>query len=259
MKKTALITGASSGIGKQFAHIHAERGGNLVIVARTEVKLLELKKELEQKYGTKVLVIAKDLTEPNAPKEIYEDIKFAGIQVDYLMNNAGFGGIGAFHERDLEKDLGMIDLNVRALTALTHNFLKDFVARNEGRILNVSSTASLMAGPLQAVYFATKAYVTSFTNAIAEELRGTNITVTNLMPGATETQFGAVSGMDKTSMFESTASARSVAEDGYNGMLEGELDVTSGLTFPQKMMVSLIPVTPKKMLLKQVKKMQEVD
>lgn len=259
MKKTALITGASSGIGKEFARIHAERGGDLVVVARSEDKLEELKKELEQKFGISVLVISKDLTEPNAAKEIYEDVNIAGVQVDYLMNNAGFGGIGAFHERDIEKDLNMIDLNARALTALTHYFLKDFVAKNEGKILNVSSTASLMAGPLQAVYYATKAYVTSFTNAIAEELRDTNITVTNLMPGATETQFGEVSGMDKTSMFESTASARSVAEEGYNGMLEGELDVTSGLTFPQKVMVSLIPVTPKKILLKQVKKMQEVE
>lgn len=259
MKKTALITGASSGIGKEFAHIHSEKGGDLIIVARSEDKLIELKKELEGKYKNQVLVISKDLTQPNASKEIYDEVKVSKIKVDYLINNAGFGGLGKFHERKLVEDIAMINLNISALTSLTHYFLEDFVKNTEGRILNVSSTASLMPGPLQAVYYATKAYVTSFSNAIAEELYDTNITVTNLMPGATETEFGRISGMDKTDMFKSTASARSVAEDGYNGMLEGKLDVVSGLTFSQKMMSAFIPLTPKKMILKQVRKMQEVE
>ena len=152
----------------------------------------------------------------------------------------------------------MINLNIVALTSLTSLFLKNFVKRKSGRILNVSSTASLMPGPLQAVYFATKAYVTSFSNAIAEELHDTNITVTNLMPGATETEFGKVSGMDKTEMFKDTASARSVALDGYNGMLKGRLDVISGLTTMQKIMIGSIPFSPKKMGLKMTRKMQEV-
>lgn len=116
-----------------------------------------------------------------------------------------------------------------------------------------------MPGPLQAVYYATKAYVTFFSNAIAEELHDTNITVTNLMPGATETQFGKISGMEKTEMFKKTASARSVAEDGYNGMLNGKLDVISGLTFTQKVMTAMLPVTPKKLILKQIRQMQEVN
>jgi short-subunit dehydrogenase len=124
--------------------------------------------------------------------------------------------------------------------------------------LNVSSTASLMPGPLQAVYFATKAYVTSFSNAISEELHDTNITVTNLMPGATETEFGRVSGMDKTDMFKDTASAYKVASDGYNGMLKGKLDVISGLTTMQKIMISSIPFSPKKMVLKMTRQLQEV-
>ncbi len=258
MKKIALITGASSGIGKEFAKIHAEKGGDLIVVARSENKLNELKKELEGAYKINVFVIQKDLTKPNAVKEIYEQVQNAGLKVDYLINNAGFGGLGKFNERDLAQDLAMINLNVSALTALTHFFLQDFVKSNEGKILNVSSTASFMPGPLQAVYFATKAYVTFFSNAIAEELNDTNITVTNLMPGATETQFGKVSGVDKTALLDKSVSARSVAQDGYNGMLKGKLDVISGLTLSQKILVSMIPFTPKKMMLKQVRQMQEI-
>ncbi len=259
MKKTALITGASSGIGKEFSKLHAERGGDLIIIARNENKLNELKTELEKKFKVNVFVIPKDLTLPNAAKEIYEQVHDANLKVDYLINNAGFGGVGKFHERDLENDLNMINLNISALTDLTHYFLKDFVKNNEGRILNVSSTASLMPGPLQAVYFATKAYVTSFSNAIAEELYDTNITLTNLMPGATETQFGRISGMDKTAMFKKPASARNVAEDGYNGMLKGKLDIISGLTFSQKLMTAMVPLIPKRMILKQVRQMQEIN
>ncbi len=258
MLKTALITGASSGIGKEFAKIHAERGGNLIVVARSLQALHDLKIELEAKHKISVYVIEKDLTAPNATKEIYEELKQAGLQVDYLINNAGFGGMGKFNERKLADDVSMINLNILALTTLTHYFLQDFVGRNSGRILNVSSTASLMPGPLQAVYYATKAYVTSFSNAIAEELRETNITVTNLMPGATETKFGKVSGMDKTSLFENTASARSVAEVGYKAMLEGKLDIISGLSFGQKAMMKMLPIIPKNILLKQVKKLQDV-
>lgn len=258
MKKTALITGASSGIGKEFAKIHAEKGGDLIVVARSENKLNELKKELEKTNKINVFIIQKDLTKQNAAKEIYEQIQNTGLKVDYLINNAGFGGLGKFNERELEQDLAMINLNISALTSLTHYFLQDFVKNNKGKVLNVSSTASLMPGPLQAVYYATKAYVTFFSNAIAEELHDTNITVTNLMPGATETQFGKVSGMDKTEMFKKPVSARSVAEDGYNGMLKGKLDVISGLTFTQKIMTSMIPLTPKKMILKQIRQMQEV-
>ncbi|MGV6846372.1 MAG: SDR family NAD(P)-dependent oxidoreductase, partial [Lutibacter sp.] len=181
MKKTALITGASSGIGKELAKIHAEKGGNLVLVARRAEKLNELKQELDKKYHIQVTVIAKDLTLLNAPQEIYDIVKEKGITIDYLINNAGFGGHGKFHERSLDQDLAMINLNVVALTLLTKLFLPDFVQRNSGRILNTSSTASFMPGPLQAVYFATKSYVTFLSNAIAEELYDTNITVTALM------------------------------------------------------------------------------
>jgi short-subunit dehydrogenase len=257
MKKTALITGASSGLGKEFAKIHAKNGGNLVIVARSKDKLLKLKDELEKTYSIHVSVIVKDLTDADAAQEIYNFVKFSKIEVDYLINNAGFGGIGKFHEREWHQDLSMIQLNIIALTDLTRKFLPDFVEKNSGKILNVSSTASLMAGPMQAVYFATKAYVTSFSNAIAEELHDTNVTVTALMPGATETDFGKTSGMDKTELFNNTADASDVAQDGYDAMINGDLEIISGVSFAQKMMMKAIPITPKSILLKQIRKMQE--
>ena len=256
--KTALITGASSGIGKELARIHAGTGGDLVVVARSGDVLHRLKAELEERHGVTVTVIVKDLTRPEAPAEIYEEVKAAGITVEYLINNAGFGGLGKFYERKWEDDLAMINLNIVALTALTRLFLPDFVKRNSGRILNVSSTASLMPGPLQAVYYATKAYVTFFGNAIAEELRDTGVTVTTLMPGATQTGFGRISGMDKTVMFAKTAGAADVARAGYEGMLAGRLDVIAGVTAGQKVMISLLPLMPKKSLLKMVHRMQEV-
>lgn len=256
--KTALITGASTGIGKELAKIHASKGGNLIIIARSESKLNELKKELEQQYKINVLVIAKDLSDVNAPQEIYDEVKNQGIKIEYLINNAGFGALGKFQNVDLARQISMINLNITALTALTHLFLPDFIQQNSGKILNTSSTASLMPGPLQAVYFATKAYVTSFSNALSEELHHTNITVTNLMPGATESEFGAISGMDKTDMFKETATAYSVALDGYNGMIKGKIDVISGLKPMQKLLIVMIMFMPKKMILKQIRQMQEV-
>lgn len=256
--KMALITGASSGIGKAFATIHAEKGGSLVVVARSEDKLNALKNELETKHGINVTVIVKDLAAQSAATEVYEAVNEAGVRVDYLINNAGFGGRGKFHEREWQQDLNMINLNIVALTELSRRFLPDFVARNEGRILNVSSTAALMPGPLQAVYYATKAYVTSFSNALAEELHDTNVTVTALMPGATDTEFASTSGMDKTNLFDNTFSAREVAEAGYNAMVEGKLDIIAGVTTMQRVMMNTAPLFPKRMLMKQIRQMQEV-
>lgn len=258
MKNTALITGASSGIGKELAIIHAKKGGDLILVARRKDKLIELKNELESTYKIKVEILVKDLSDLNSPQDIYNEVKQKGIEIDYLINNAGFGGLGKFHELNLNRQIEMINLNVTSLTILTRLFLVDFVKRDSGKILNTSSTASLMPGPLQAVYFATKAYVTSFSNALSEELSATNITVTNLMPGATESEFGSTSGMDKTAMFKKTATAYSVALNGYNGMLNGKIDVISGLTLSQKIMMAAIPFMPKKMVLKQIHQMQKI-
>ncbi|WP_299118302.1 SDR family oxidoreductase [uncultured Tenacibaculum sp.] len=258
MKKVALITGASSGIGKELAIIHAQKKGNLILVARRLDKLEELKIELEVKFGITVITIAKDLSIPNAAKELYNEIQEMNVQVEFLINNAGFGLRGKFHELPWERQQQMINLNMVALTELMYLFLPAMVARNRGKILNTSSTASFMPGPLQAIYFATKSYVTFLSNAIAEELHDTNVTVTNLMPGATETEFAKTSGMDETGLFEKTVTAKSVAEDGYKAMEQGKLDVVSGLTFSQKLMMKSIPFTPKKTILKQIRKMQEV-
>ncbi len=257
MKNTALITGASSGIGKELAIIHAERGGNLVLVARSKDKLNELKVELEKKHEVLVSIIQKDLSVTGAAKELFNEVQSLGVQVDYLMNNAGFGLVGKFHELPWERQMQMINLNMIALTELTYLFLQEMVARNNGKILNTSSTAGLIPGPLQAVYFASKAYVSSFSNAIAEELYDKNITVTALLPGATETGFAKTSGVDKTAIYSNPASARSVAVDGYNAMIKGKLDVISVSSRSQKMQLSLVPFFPKKMILKQTRQMQE--
>lgn len=259
-KKTALITGASSGIGKALAEIHAAKGGDLVLVARREDKLQALKAELEEKHSIQVTVIAKDLVQSTAPEEIYNTVKESDIEIDYLINNAGFGGHGKFHERNWEEDLSMIQLNIVTLTALCRLFLPDFVSRNSGRILNVSSTASLPpGGPLQSVYFATKHYVTALSYGIAGELQDTNVTVTALLPGATATEFADSAGMDDTDLFKDAFPASVVAEDGYAAMEAGKLDVVSRLTLSQKIMMAGIPFTPKKMLLGQIRKMQELN
>lgn len=259
MKNVALITGASTGIGKELATIHASKGGDLIIIARGVKKLTELKTELEKTYGVEVMVLAKDLSQPNAPQEIFDEVSKANIRIDFLINNAGFGGRGKFHEREWEQDLSMINVNILALTTLTRLFLPEFVKRDSGKILNTSSTASLMPGPLQAVYYATKAYVTFFSNAIAEELYDTNVTVTNLMPGATDTEFAKTSGMDKSNLFDKAFPAIHVAQEGYDAMMEGKIDVVSGLTGSQKVMMRMLPFIPKKTMLKQVRQMQEVS
>lgn len=256
MKCTALITGASGGIGAEFARIHAIRGGDLVLVARREDKLLELKEELEKSHNISVLVVADDLNDEAAPQRIYSRIEEAGIQIDFLINNAGFGGRGKFHEREWSDDRSMIQVNIIALTALTHLFLPRFIERGSGKLLNVSSTAALMPGPLQAVYFASKSYVSSFSNAIAEEIRGSGVTVTALLPGATETGFAAASGLESTRMFDKAVSAASVAKAGYDAMLEGRLDVLAGLPISQRIATSIMPLLPKRLILKEMHKMQ---
>ena len=257
MNKVALITGASSGIGKELAAIHAKRKSDLILVARREDKLIEVKDDLEKQYGIKVGILVKDLSIYGSAKELYDEVKALNIEVEYLINNAGFGLVGEFSELPLQRQEEMLNLNMTALTQLTHLFLNDFKKKNSGKILNVSSTVSLVPGPLQAVYFASKAYVTSFSNALSEELKNTNITVTNLMPGATKTEFGESSGMDKTLLYKSAADVKDVARDGYEAMLKGKFEVISGLALYLKVMNFFVPFLPKSMVLKVIKKMQE--
>ena len=258
MACTALITGASSGIGKEFARIHAERGGDLILVARREDQLNALKSELEAKHKVRVYVLAEDLSDEAAPNRIADAVSSLELSVDVLINNAGFGGQGKFHEREWRLDRSMIQVNAVALSALTRLFLPDMVQRNAGKILNVSSTAGEMPGPLQAVYFATKAYVTSFGNALAEELHDTMVTVTTLLPGATESGFASTSGMEGTPLFQKTASARSVAKAGYEAMLRGKLNVIASVPFARRVIYLLVPFLPKRMLLREVRKTQEL-
>lgn len=254
MKKVALITGAASGIGKEFSTIHAAKGGNIVAIDINANGLKTLKNELERDFNIEVYTIVKNLTQLSAPQEIYDEVKSHDIEIDYLINNAGFGGVGAFHERDWNTDLAMIQVNVIALTALTRQFLPDFVARDSGKILNVSSTVSLVPGPLQAVYFATKAYVTSFSNALSGELSDTNVSMTALLPGATKTAFGDSSGMNKTAIYKNPASAHEVALEGYNAMEEGKIEVIAGLPWEQRVELAFIPFMSKKSLIERIKK-----
>lgn len=257
MTKTALITGASSGIGAELARIHAAREGDLVLVARREDRLQALKDELERAHGVSVTVIAEDLSEVDAASRIHAAVKRAGIQVDYLINNAGFGGRGLFHEVPWAQSLAMIQVNTIALAGLTHAFLPDFVSRNAGRVLNVTSTAAEMPGPLQAVYFASKAFSASLSNALVEELRHTNVTVTNFMPAATATEFAARAGMEGTTLFANTALARDVAQEGYMAMLNGALDAYGGMGLKRRAMQVLVKMLPKSARLRIVRQAQE--
>ena len=203
--KTALITGASSGIGKELARIHASKGGNLILVARRTEALEALKTELESTYGIQVNTFTQDLTQAHAAKKVYDFVNHSGLEVDYLMNNAGFGGHGVFIDRPLDKDLEMIQLNVSALVELTHLFLQDMKERGYGKILNTASTAGFLPGPLQATYFATKAFVISFTEGLSYELRNSGITVTALCPGPVKTEFEHVAGLEGGTMFDKGA------------------------------------------------------
>lgn len=251
MKKigTALITGASSGIGLELAKIHALKGGDLVLVARSEDKLKQLAQELASQHDVTVNVIAYDLSVAGAAKVIFEETERLGIQIDTLINNAGFGGHGLFHEQDIANHQKMVQVNIGSLTELTHFYLKGMVARRAGRILNISSTASFMPGPLQAVYYATKAYVTSFTQAIAEEVADYGVTVTALCPGAVATGFVEAGNLDGVDLWNKAKSASAVAQCGYRAMENGQLVAfnETGLRF---MIDWVVPWLPRKQVLK---------
>jgi short-subunit dehydrogenase len=254
MTKTALITGASGGIGLELAKIHAENGDNLVIVARRSEELNRLKSELESKYNVKVKVIAKDLSVRESPMEIFREVAENNIQVDYLINNAGFGGYGKFYQHDWNIDEAMITVNITALSALTRLFLPGMVERKSGKILNVASTAGMLPGPYQPVYYATKAYVISFSLAIAEELSGTGVTVTTLCPGPVATGFAKVAGIEATNLFKSIRQADEIARIGYNAMMKGKLMEVTQFKFT---LGWLVPLLPRKIVLKMSRKMME--
>jgi uncharacterized protein len=221
---TALITGASNGIGLELAKVHASKGDNLVLVARNKARLDELKLELEQQYKIKVYTIGKDLAAANAALDVYTETKQQNITVDYLINNAGFGDFGMFVETDWQKELQMINLNITTLTHFTKLYLQDMVARKSGKIMNVASTAAFQSGPTMAVYYATKAYVLSFSEAVNNEVSNAGVTVTALCPGATESGFQAAAAMEDSKLVKGKKlpTSKEVAEYGYKAMMNGK-------------------------------------
>ncbi len=260
-RKTALITGASFGIGMEFARIFAREGCNLVLVARSADKLRQLASELEKAHGTRSLILAADLTEPGAAAYVLDQTTRADIQVDVLVNNAGFAQYGLFAENDLEECLRQIQLNVTTLTHLTRLYLPAMIERAKterrtGRILNVASTAAFQPGPLMAVYYATKAYVLYLSEALANELSGSGVTVTCLCPGPTATEFQKRANIEGIRLTKyGCMDARTVAEDGYRAMVAGKTVAISG--FKNWLVAQSVRFSPRRMVTAVVRRMQE--
>ncbi|MCP4539574.1 MAG: SDR family oxidoreductase [Chloroflexi bacterium] len=230
-RKTALVSGASGGIGYELSKLFAADGYDLVLVARSEQKLDKIAASLCKTYGVNAIVIPKDLSNPASPNEILASLEAQSTTIDVLVNNAGFGIHGPFAETDLVEELNMLQLNIVSLTHLTKLFLPGMIERGQGHILNVGSTGSFQPGPLMATYCASKAYVLNFSEAIAEELRGTGVSVTALCPGVTRTGFQARAHVENTPLIRSgSMSAARVAEIGYKALMRGKRVVVPGLT-----------------------------
>ena len=247
MRQTAFITGASKGIGAEFARVFAANNSDLILVARSEKELNELKGELESKFGISVMAIAKDLTISENVQAVFEEVKAAGIQVDYLVNNAGFGDFADFSDTDWYRHEQMIHLNISALSHFCHLFVQNWVPRKSGKILNVASTAAFQPGPGMSVYFASKAYVVSFSQAIDYELRKHGITVTALCPGPVKTNFGKAANMKHPNGFlkdMKTPSPREVALFGYNAMMKGKSVAIHGTL--NKVVANTVQFIPRK-------------
>ena len=255
--KTALITGASRGLGKEFARIHATNGNNLVLVARSEDELLLLKKELETVYATiKVELIVKDLTMRNSANEVYNEINEKNIQIDYLINNAGFGEYGLFDNTNWDRFEKMIDLNIKSLTHLCHLFLQDMLVRRQGKIMNISSTAAFQPGPMMAVYFASKSYVLHFSEALNNEVKNRGVSVTAFCPGPTDTHFMEDSKMKETKMIKhmKLPTSHTVALVGYKAMINNKPVKIHG--FLNNALAFSIRLVPRKWVAAILKKMQ---
>jgi len=227
---TALITGASGGIGYELAKLFAKDHHNLVLVARSGDKLAKFADELQRQFGILAKPVALDLTEGPAPQFLFDQLQREGTAIDVLVNNAGYGVRGDFAEVSLEENLGQIQLNVTALTHLTRLFVAPMMERRRGKIMNVASTAGFQPGPLMAVYYATKAYVISFSEALANELKASGVTVTCLCPGATDTGFQGRAGTESTVLFRRLRpmDAKRVARDGYRALMAGRTLAISG-------------------------------
>jgi short-subunit dehydrogenase len=247
--ETVLVTGASSGIGRELAKCFAEEGARLVLTARNTGALQTLAGELRRAHNLEVIVITADLSSPEAPGHILKELQGRGITVDILVNNAGFGAWGLFSELPLQRQLEMLQVNVSALTQLTGLFLPGMLQRRRGGILNVASVAGFLPGPGMAVYYATKACVLSLTEALAEELAGTNVTVTVLCPGPTSTNFGQVARTDKTRMIRlARMSAGTVACYGLNAFRKRRIVAVPG--FQNRLLILLIRCLPRSIVRK---------
>lgn len=249
MADNVLITGASSGIGLELARCFARGGSNLVLVARTEPKLQQLARSLSSEYQINVSVVASDLSQAGAPAVIASEVERRGLQVDVLVNNAGFGDRGAFAELGIERQLSMIQVNVTALTHLTRLFLPGMLLRRRGGVLNVASTAGFQPGPNMAVYYATKAYVLSLSEALTEEVRLSGVIVTCLAPGPTHTGFADEANVREARLFKTGAmSAADVATAGYQGFRKGKALVVPG--FRNQLGTFVVRLTPRAMVRK---------
>lgn len=257
-KQTALITGAASGIGYELAHIFAQNNYNLVLVDKNGQKLSEVTSQFAQKFGIYVKNIVKDLSIPTSPEEIFTDVQQSFIKVDVLVNNAGFGNYGLFNETDLTTELKMLQVNLVSLTHLTKLFLKGMVNQGNGKILNVASTAAFQPGPLMAVYSATKAYILLFSEALANELENTGVTVTVLCPGPTESAFHQTTGMADSQLLKEKKmmSAETVAKIGYRGLMANTTVVIPGVK--NKILAELVRFVPRKLVTKVARSTHEV-
>ncbi|HYO63958.1 MAG TPA: SDR family oxidoreductase [Pyrinomonadaceae bacterium] len=252
----ALVTGASGGIGLELARLLAADGYPLALVARSRDKLERLAEELTDKFGVSARVVPSDLARAEAPQEIFAELGGESARVEVLVNNAGFGSYGLFAETDLRAELEMLQVNVVALTHLTKLFLPAMIAARRGRVMQVASTAAFQPGPLMAVYYATKAYVLSLSEALSNELEGTGVTVTALCPGPTETGFAAAAGMGESKLFDrAVMDARAVAEVGYRGMLEGRAVVIPGLR--NSLVARTVGFFPRGLVTRVVRRIQE--
>ena len=252
----ALVTGASAGIGKELARRFAAGGHDLILTARRQTELETLAGELVAAHAIAVHVLPADLADPAAPQKLYDDLAARGLQVDVLVNNAGFGVYGPFVEADPLRLLAMLQVNVAALTQLMRLFAPGMVARGRGRILNVASIAAFQPGPLLAEYYATKAYVLSLSEAVAYELRHTGVTVTCLCPGPTSTEFGRAAVMDGVTLFEGpkVMTAKAVAEVGYRGTMNGKRVVVAG--FFNWLGTVVVRFVPRFLLLRMIERIQ---
>jgi short-subunit dehydrogenase len=252
----ALVTGASGGIGYELARILARHGYDLVLVARSADKLAALAERLELDHGIQVRAVAKDLARPDAAAEIHEWLAAEGLTVEVLVNNAGMGLLGKFAEIGIEGDVEMLRLNVEAPTLLTRLLLPSMLERGSGRILNLASTAGFQPGPLMAVYYATKAYVLSFSEALANEVAGTGVTVTALAPGPTETGFSSHAGSEQSRLFKgATMDARSVAEAGYAALMAGKPVIVPGVR--NRLLAFGVRLAPRRVVTQIARRMNE--